>query len=101
MSGPSHHSREAASVDVRNLSLAVAGLAFNGIDFVARLYRLRHHGEARSIASNAHMLFDFWYHVEPFKQAQLAASFNRQWAGAPALTTIAPSRFRSAAKTAA
>jgi hypothetical protein len=84
------HSK-AASVGVRNLSLAVAGFAFNGIDFVARLYRLHHHGEARSVASNARMLFDFWRHVEPFRQAQLAAPFNRQWAGAPALTTIAQS----------
>src|ERR1700716_2877335 len=92
---------KAASVGVRNLSLAVAGAAFNGVDLAARLYRLLHHGEARSIASNAHMLFGFWHHVEPFRQAQLAASFNRQWADAPALTTIAPSRFRSEAKTAA
>jgi hypothetical protein len=32
---------------------------------------------------------------------QWAASFNRQREGAPSLTTIAPSRYRSAAKTAA
>jgi hypothetical protein len=50
--------KEVASVGVRNLSLTAAGLALNGIDFAARLYRLHHHREARPIASNARMLFD-------------------------------------------
>jgi hypothetical protein len=49
---------KAASVGVRNLPLAVAGFASEGIDFAVRLYRLHHHGEARSIARNARMLFD-------------------------------------------
>ena len=48
--------KEAASVGVRNLSLAVAGFASEGIDFAARLYRLHHHREARSIARNARRL---------------------------------------------
>jgi hypothetical protein len=39
-------------------------------------------------------------HSPAVRPPQLAASFNRQWAGSHALTT-APSRFRSAAKTAA
>ena len=66
---------EAASVAVRNLSLTAAGFAFNGIDFVARLYRLHHRWEACSIAGFAHMLFDLWRHGEPFRPPQLAASF--------------------------
>ena len=65
--------KEAASVGVRNLSLAVAGSAFNGIDFAARLYRLHHRWETRSIASNARMLFDLWRHLEPFRFATEAA----------------------------
>jgi hypothetical protein len=67
--------KEAASVGVRNVSLAVAGPAFNGIDFAARLCRLHHHREARSIARNARMLFDLLRHVEPFRPATKAAYF--------------------------
>jgi hypothetical protein len=68
--------KEAASVGVRNLSLAVASSAFNGIDFAARLCRLHHHREARSIAGNARMLFDLLRHIEPFRPATEAASFS-------------------------
>jgi hypothetical protein len=63
-----------ASVGVRNLSLTAAGLAFNGIDFAARLYRLRHHRVACSIASNARMFFDLWCHLGPFRPATEAFS---------------------------
>jgi hypothetical protein len=63
-----------ASVGIRNLSLTAAGLAFNGIDFAARLYRLRHHRVACSIASNARMFFDLWCHLGPFRPATKAAS---------------------------
>jgi len=65
--------KEATSVGVRNLSLAAAGFAFDGINFAARLYRLHHHGEACSIARNARMLFDLWRHLEPFRPATQAA----------------------------
>jgi hypothetical protein len=56
-----------ASVGVRNLSLAVAGFAFNGIDPVARFCRLLDLRVTRSIAGFARMLFDLWRHVEPFR----------------------------------
>jgi hypothetical protein len=39
----------------------------NWKDFVARFCRLLHHGEVRSIASLARMLFLFWRHIEPFR----------------------------------
>jgi len=61
---------------VRNPSLAGAGRAFDGIDFAARLYRLHHGGEARSVASNARMFFDLGRHIEPFQAASVAASFS-------------------------
>jgi hypothetical protein len=67
---------EAASVRVGNLSLAVAGFASERIDFAARLCRLHHHREARAIARDARMLFDFLHHVEPFRPATEAASFS-------------------------
>jgi hypothetical protein len=63
------------SVGVRNLALAVAGLAFDGIDFAAGRRRLRHHRETRSVAFGAGMLLDLRLHVEPFRPPQLAASF--------------------------
>jgi hypothetical protein len=40
--------KEAASVGVRNLSVAVADLVSEGIDFAARLCRLHHHRESPS-----------------------------------------------------
>jgi hypothetical protein len=58
---------KAASIGLRNLSLAGAGRAFDGIDFAARLYRLHHDGKARSVASNARMFFDPRRHTEPFR----------------------------------
>src|SRR6266851_5903727 len=69
--------RGAASqhLTVRDLALAVAGLAFDGVDFVAWLHRLHHHGKARSIAFRAGMLFDLRRHFGPFRPPQLAASF--------------------------
>jgi hypothetical protein len=73
---------KAASVGVRNPSLAAAGFAFNGIDFVARLYRLHHHREARSIAGFAHMLFDLWRHGEhgePFRPSRLQRTSVGIW----------------------
>ena len=42
---------------VHNLSLAFASIAFDGIDFAARLYRLQHHRVARSHAGFTRMLF--------------------------------------------
>ena len=54
---------------VRNPSLAGAGRAFDGIDFAARLYRLHHDGEARSVAGRAGMLFGLRRHIEPFHAA--------------------------------
>ena len=61
---------QCASVgSVRNSALASACPAFDGIDFAARQYRLHHDGEARSVASNARMFFDFGRHIEPFQAA--------------------------------
>jgi hypothetical protein len=63
---------KAASVGVRNPSLAGAGRAFDGIDFAARLYRLHHDGEARSVASNALMFFDLRNHTGTFQAVSLS-----------------------------
>src|SRR5260370_4356184 len=60
------------SVGVCNLSLAAAGRAFDGIDFAARIYRLHHDGEARSVASNARMFFDLRNHTGTFQAASLS-----------------------------
>ena len=57
---------------VHNLSLAFARTAFDGIDFAARLYRLHHDGEARSVASNALMFFDLRNHTRTFQAASLS-----------------------------
>lgn len=57
---------KAASVGGRDLALACAGIAFDRIDFVTRLYRLHYGREARSIAVRADTLFDLRLHVEPF-----------------------------------
>jgi hypothetical protein len=92
---------ETASVGVRNLSLAVAGSAFNGIDLAAWLCWLLHRREARSVASNARMLFDFWRHVETFQAASVGGFSTANWHAPPSPTAIAPSGFRYAAKTAA
>ena len=67
--------RKAASTGVRNLSLAGAGLAFDGKDFAARLYRLQHEGKARSVASHAGVFFDLGRHIEPFRPPQLGSLF--------------------------
>jgi hypothetical protein len=63
-----------ASVTVRDLALAVAGLAFDGVDFAAGLHRLHHCRETRSIAFRAGMLLDLRPHVQPFSAPQLVAS---------------------------
>jgi hypothetical protein len=69
----SHQSQsKTASVGIRNLALAVAGLAVDEIDFAAGLRRLHHHRETCSIAFRAGMLFDFRPHVEPFRPPQWA-----------------------------
>jgi hypothetical protein len=65
--------QKAVSVGVRNPSLAGAGRAFDGIDFAARLYRLDHDGEARSVASGALMFFDLRHHTEPFRPPRSAS----------------------------
>jgi hypothetical protein len=67
--------RKAASTGVRNLSLAGAGLAFDGKDSAARLCRLRHEGKARSVASHAGVFFDLGRHIEPFRPPQLGSLF--------------------------
>ena len=67
--------RKAASIGVRNLSLAGAGLAFDGKDFAARLYRLRHAGEARSVAGPAGVFLDLGRHIEPSRPPQLGCLF--------------------------
>ena len=71
--GPKDGNLRPASVGVRDLSLAGAGRAFDGIDFAARPYRLHHDGEARSVASNARMFFDLRRHIEPFRPPQSAS----------------------------
>jgi hypothetical protein len=45
------------------LSLACS----DGSDLAARLCRLLHQGEVRSITSLARMLSDFWRYIEPFR----------------------------------
>jgi hypothetical protein len=55
---PSGLDRELFYIGVRNLSLAIAGLAFDGINFAAWLHWLHHDWEARSIAGRAGMLLD-------------------------------------------
>jgi hypothetical protein len=56
----------AASGGVRDLSLTVARSAIDGINFAIWLHWLIHDWVARSIAGGAHVLFDFWRHIEPF-----------------------------------
>ena len=51
----------AASLGVRNLALAVARLASEGIDFSVQLYGLHHNGKACSLADDARMLCDLWH----------------------------------------
>ena len=53
---------KAGSVGVRDLALAVAGLAFNRINFAARLERLQDHRKSCSVARGALMLSDFRRH---------------------------------------
>jgi hypothetical protein len=63
-----------ASAGIRNL--AVAGLAFSGIDFVARLHLLHRNRKIRSIAFRAGLLFGLRsFMLSPFRPPQLAASF--------------------------
>jgi hypothetical protein len=50
------------SFGVRNLSLAVADAAFDGINLATRLYRLHHHRKTGSVTGNARMLFDLRRH---------------------------------------
>jgi len=69
---PLCRAQQGASVGVRDLSLAGAGRAFDGIDFAVRLYRLHHGGEARSVASNARMFFDLRNHTGTFQAASLS-----------------------------
>jgi len=66
-----------ASVVLCDPALAITGLAFERIDFVARLCLLRNRLGARSIAVRADTLFDLRLHSEPFQPPQLAASFKR------------------------
>lgn len=49
---------KAASVGIGDFALALAGLAFRGVDFLARLHWQHHRSEAPSIASRAGMLID-------------------------------------------
>ena len=72
MKAPLCRAQQGASVGVRDLSLAGAGRAFDGIDFAARLYRLHHDGKARSVASNARMFFDLRNHTGTFQAASLS-----------------------------
>ena len=58
---------EVASVGiVPDLAFTFAGRAFDRIDSVTRLDRLRNRLDARSIAGRADTLFDLRLHVEPF-----------------------------------
>ena len=71
MKAPLCRAQQGASVGVRDLSLAGAGRAFDGIDFAALLYRLHHGGEARSVANNAFMFFDLRTHTGTFQAASI------------------------------
>ena len=53
-------------ISCRDLPLAVAGRALDGIDFTAWLHWLLHDWVARSIAGRADMLFDLRRHMKPF-----------------------------------
>jgi hypothetical protein len=44
---------------VRDLTLASASLALDGIDFATRLDRLHHHGKARAVAGWTSVFADF------------------------------------------
>ena len=56
----------ADSAGVRDLPLAAAGLALDGIDSTTWLLRLLDDRKARSIAGSAGVFFDFWRHTESF-----------------------------------
>jgi hypothetical protein len=43
-----------------DLSFSIARFASRGINLAARLYRLLHFREARSLAGGAHMFFELW-----------------------------------------
>ena len=70
---------QCASVgSVRNSALASACPAFDGIDFAARLNRLRHHWKTCAVASRATMLTDLWGHVF---HVLLSGRLGSRWPG--------------------